>query len=223
MFIIVLAFDIYAPEAPTCGITPISSPILIQENTTLVGNLENIIIVCRGDKQEFDSWDINWALNPITMKGTWWSSISSEDFSTTIWSFINVTCIIIIYFGLFYIYRRLVARIMKRTAWGKKHFPEINKSLRNKHYLAIFKEVPRNKIIELPLFSNIYMDYETEDDFDKYLQEVEIKEHDFKVIKRKKKLFKKVSEEYVPNVYLWKAVFKFSKRPKNGYLVIRWT
>lgn len=88
-----------------------------------------------------------------------------------------------------------------------------------KHYYAKFKEVPRNKIIEIPLFENIFMDYHTKGEFSDYLEEIDIREHPFRIVSRKRKGQKR---KLLPNDELWKAEFKFKRIPKEGGLEVWW-
>ena len=114
---------------------------------------------------------------------------------------------------------------MQKTNFGRKKYPLWNKIIHNKHFTAEFTKCPDNLQIEIPLFSNIYMDYEAEEEFADYLQEVEIKEHDIKYRKTKTffGLLGRKKSILVPNVYLWKATFKFKKLPVKGKLVVSWT
>lgn len=101
----------------------------------------------------------------------------------------------------------------------QKYVPRINKWILKKSYSITIRKVPRNKIVELPLFKNIYLDYQADKEFAKYLKKVEIKEHPFiyyaKIRKKKKKGLK--------NYWLWYARFYFSRIPKSGRLKLEWT
>lgn len=124
---------------------------------------------------------------------------------------------------LFYvIVSKLIAKIAIKTKMGQRVYPSLQKKMHDKKWSAEFTSCPKNKIIELPLFSNIYMDFEATDDFSDYLESMEIREHDFSQLV-KKGYGKKRRIEKKPNVYLWKAIFKFSSRPKKGRLQIFWT
>ena len=98
--------------------------------------------------------------------------------------------------------------------------PQFAKKIVIRHNGAIFRKCPKNKIIEIPLFRNVYLDYNAEDDFSRYLSKVEIKEHPFsRILKQKKgKILKKTRHPY-----LWKAQFIFSKVPKKGKLEVFWS
>jgi|GEM_PF-6213781 len=113
-----------------------------------------------------------------------------------------------------------VAKIFKSTKWGNKKYPVFNKLLSDARFSAEFtpEMVPANNIVEIPLFKNIYMDYEATDDFSEHLQKISIVEHPFnRLIKKGKKIEKKV------NVYLWKVIFEFKEKPNTGFLKIKWT
>ena len=109
---------------------------------------------------------------------------------------------------------------------------DINKIFGDSKFSATFKKCPKTKQLELPLFKNIYLDYEATEEFGKYLERVEIREHPFnelikKGIKRserkKNKKMKKRNVKKIKNIWIWKATFFFSKQPKKGQLEIRWT
>jgi archaellum component FlaF (FlaF/FlaG flagellin family) len=123
-------------------------------------------------------------------------------------------------FLLFWL-NKYVGRFMLKFKWYQKFIPEWNKKLSGGGYYKTIKsgEVPANKIIELPLFKNIYLDYNTKGEFAKYLERVEIREHPFCTgIFKKGKLKKKKGDNYM----LWYAKFYFKEIPKNGEMMIMW-
>lgn len=96
-----------------------------------------------------------------------------------------------------------------------KHLPDVQfKYLNGKHYNKTFepKEVLNNQV-NIPLFKNIGLDYHATQEMSKYLERVEIKEHDFKLVEGKK-----ITD---PQPYLWKATFYFSKKPLTGQIHCR--
>jgi len=99
------------------------------------------------------------------------------------------------------------------------------KYLIGRGYFIKFKEVPANKIIEIPLFKNNLLDYKAKGEFSKYLLRVETTEHPFSkgVFAIKKIRGKKIIriKNKKKNIYLWKAQFIFSDIPKNGELEVR--
>lgn len=120
--------------------------------------------------------------------------------------------------GLWY-FTKYFGRFMLKFHWYQKTVPEWNKKLSGGGYYKVIKEVPANKIVELPLFKNIYLDYNVKGEFSKYLKKVEIREHPFyKGVFKKGKLKKKKGNNYM----LWYARFYFSEIPKNGELIIWW-
>ena len=126
-----------------------------------------------------------------------------------------VLCVVLMILNSFW-----VAKIFKSTKWGNRKYPVFNKLLSDARFSAEFtpEMVPANNIVEIPLFKNIYMDYEATDDFSEHLQKISIVEHPFnRLIKKGKKIEKKV------NVYLWKVIFEFKDKPNTGFLKIKWT
>lgn len=124
-------------------------------------------------------------------------------------------------FIIFYIINPyLLGLFFAKTKVGNRLYPKFNRLILTKRFSAEFTTCPKSKVIELPLFSNIYLDYEADGQFGEYLQKIEIIEHDFNFntkIGRKKVDMK--------NIFLWKARFIFKKVPKSGdgYLRLKWT
>jgi hypothetical protein len=135
------------------------------------------------------------------------------------------------FFLLVYLNSFWVAKIFKDSKWGNKKFPELNKKLLDERYSVEYtkenfpEKVKGKYIIEIPLFKNIYMDYDAEDDFANQLQRVSITEHPFTMLVKRGLPFSKKRKHMIkkPNVYLWKCVFEFKKKPTNGRLEIRFT
>lgn len=81
---------------------------------------------------------------------------------------------------------------------------------------------------ELPIFYNIILDYNATQDFSKYLEVFEIREHNFKyfiIPKRKKRLLKtKRGKERIKkrelNDCIWYARFYFTHKPKLGKITV---
>lgn len=81
---------------------------------------------------------------------------------------------------------------------------------------------------ELPVFSNIILDYTATEDFSKYLNLFEIREHKFKYYieqsKIKKMLKRKHGKDEVKrkqlNEWIWYARFYFNEKPKKGYIEV---
>jgi len=98
------------------------------------------------------------------------------------------------------IWPRLQARIARLSGQSK--------------YRAIVTKLDKT-IYEIPMFKNVLLDYKAEGDFAKQLKKIEIVEHPFKIIRKEKG-----KEVEKPNQSLWKAIFKFTKIPKDGKLVV---
>ncbi len=108
-----------------------------------------------------------------------------------------------------------VSLLIMRYKKLMRFVPYINSFIYVRTYEAIFNsENTKSKIIEIPLFSNVRLDYEAIGEFSKYLDRFEITEHPFNRVLRYKNKPKKKNE------YLWKAKFYFSKIPKKGELKI---
>lgn len=119
---------------------------------------------------------------------------------------------------LFLFLDKYIGRFLLKFKWYQKFFPKFN-ALGGKSYYKIIKEVPANKIVELPLFKNVFLDYKAKGEFSKYLERVEIREHPFsKGIFKKGKLYKKKGNNYM----IWYAKFYFKEIPKTGELIIWW-
>lgn len=96
-----------------------------------------------------------------------------------------------------------------------KYYPHLN-AFGAKKYRALFQseQVELNKV-EIPLFSNVFLDYKATKEFSRYLERVEIIEHPFNRLLVRRNKIKKLPQEF-----LWKATFYFSKKPKNGWLSV---
>ena len=229
------------------------TPNLSTSNSSIIynnyNNISSLYFSCGQD----GIWTLMWRNNPLYFKGEWYVSRVDLPLSNVFYIFLFAVFIIIFYFGGIHVYGRLVSRLMQRTNFGRKRYPGFNKFIHDKRFYAEFTECPDNLKIELPLFSNIYLNYDATGEFAEFLENVEIKEHDFKYIKRKSlgggfflgslNVFKKFnifkmkrknadstdstdstgSTTLVPNVFLWKATFTFRKKPLNGKLVLGWT
>lgn len=215
------------PYYPDCIFNPIGDSYQVLNVTTnlksnqsmvITRNASTIIAACG---KEASGWIISWQRNPLTFVGEW----SAKRYPENGWLILRILMegfiVLVIYFVGIYFYGKLIAYLVRKTNFGKKNYPGFNQKLMDKHYSAEFTTCPDSLQIELPLFNNIYMDYEAEDEFSQYLTEVNIIEHDVKYIKRKG-FFKKRNEK-IPNVFLWKAVFKFKAKPTKGFLRINFT
>lgn len=142
--------------------------------------------------------------------------------------YIDLALFLVCFFGsiylLFVLDKWIVTFLVKRD-WFKKRIPEINRRLSFRGYQAIFKKV-KNRMIEIPLFNNVYLDFKATKEFSDYLQKIEIKEHPFNRIivtkKRRKRKRKPRKGDRMKNITLWYAKFYFSKIPRTGRLEVRW-
>jgi hypothetical protein len=121
-----------------------------------------------------------------------------------------------------------VAKVFKDTKWGNRKYPELNKKFHDARFSAEFtpENFPQDKnIIEIPLFKNMYMDYDATGDFAEQLMKVSIIEHPFNRLIKKGLPFSKKRKNIIkkPNVYLWKCIIEFKDKPKDGMLVLRWS
>ena len=128
-----------------------------------------------------------------------------------------------------------VCKLLPLSETFNRLFPYINKAFGGSGFYIKFKRCPGNKIIEIPMFNNVFLNYNATKDFSKYLTHVEIKEHPFSDVLLKAKLIQrfsrknKISKESAigqliknkkKNIYLWNARFIFSQIPKKGSLEV---
>jgi len=89
-------------------------------------------------------------------------------------------------------------------------FPKFNAFMArffgSSHFHTFVVDELEEPVFEIPLFKNVLLTYEASGDFSKYLQRVEIREHDFYY-------------KYEKTQWLWKAKFVFSEVPKSGMLI----
>jgi len=90
--------------------------------------------------------------------------------------------------------------------WFPKFQAFMFRFLASNHFHTFVVDELKEPIFEIPLFRNVMLTYEASGDFSKYLQRVEIREHDFQYKGEKTQ-------------WLWKAKFVFSEVPKSGMLV----
>ena len=91
--------------------------------------------------------------------------------------------------------------------------PKLQKFGTRRFYIAEFKpENVKDNKIEIPLYSNVFLEYKAEEEMSEYLERIEITEHEFNYFIKSKK---------TKNQYLWKCIFYFSEIPKDGILKVR--
>jgi len=98
----------------------------------------------------------------------------------------------------------------------KKIYPDFQALIARKKMTKFSeKDIKRdgegNLYCEIPLFSNILLDYNATGEFSKYLKFFEIREHNFKYLNRGKSV----------NEWLWYAKFYFKKKPSKGKLEVK--
>lgn len=115
----------------------------------------------------------------------------------------------------------LFTLIVMDKDWFIKNMPKINM------YLSLFpwgryyqKEITslNKKVFEIPMLDNTFLDYEPSGEFEDYLEEVKIIEHDLDYC-RASVFSKKIKK--TRNEFHWTARFIFSKIPKKGMLRIK--
>ena len=82
----------------------------------------------------------------------------------------------------------------------------VSRFLLSNHFHTFVVDKLKEPVFEIPLFKNVVLTYEASGDFTKYLQKVEIREHDFEYKGEKTQ-------------WLWHAKFIFSEVPKSGMLI----
>jgi hypothetical protein len=124
-----------------------------------------------------------------------------------------------------YLFKYVPFLVKKNQKWT----PNLAALLTRVKYSAVFNKCPENKIIEIPLFSNVFLDYRATKEFAKNLLRVEIREHPFNYhIKREKRRRGKDGKRgkrkdvKVRNFWLWRAQFIFKEIPHKGKLEVRW-
>lgn len=87
---------------------------------------------------------------------------------------------------------------------------------RTKEKVFIPTDIENNKCI-IPLFSNVFLNYNAIGDFSKYLKKVKIIAYDFHYHIRKRILFFVIHRD-MRNDFSYYAVFEFTKKPLDGFL-----
>jgi len=122
-------------------------------------------------------------------------------------------------FGLIgYCLNKIVTKILVNSKKYQRWFPEHQAngfiSKRFKRYIKFKPKDVENNMVEIPLFSNVELDYKTTGDFDKYLERIKIREHQYNKYKKGKIGKKKIE------IFKWYARFYFKKTPKNGHMEV---
>lgn len=103
--------------------------------------------------------------------------------------------------------------------------PELNRKFAiftgsKKKYIKLFEL--NSKIYEIPIFDNVFMEYKVAKDFQKYLDNIEIIEHDFHFLEEPN-IFQQLlgfKKKKIRNDSDWKVRFIFNKIPRKGWLEV---
>ena len=119
---------------------------------------------------------------------------------------------------LFFILNRLITNFLIKQKWYQKWLPKHQAEgwlkRRRKKYIKFTPEDIENNMVEIPLFSNVELDYKTEGEFSDKLERIKIREHQYNKYKKGKVGKKKVE------LFKWYARFYFKDKPKKGYLEV---
>ena len=121
--------------------------------------------------------------------------------------------------------------LIANKRYSKKWYPRYAAWRVKKKYVKFTEEdvkvetINGKKVIyvEIPYFENIILNYHGKKDFSKYLDIIEIQEHNFKIEElskgrvKKRKNYRNVKKQ---NEWYWYAKFYFSKRPTVGELEV---
>jgi len=115
----------------------------------------------------------------------------------------------------------LLTMFLNKMKWYRKWLPKANADgvlfkNRRKKYAKFTKKDILNKVIVIPYFNNVELDYKTKGEFSKNLVGLKIREYRKKIINIKSK---KISKEKVSSSK-WYAIFFFKEKPKSGYLEV---
>lgn len=143
----------------------------------------------------------------------------------TIWGHNYKTGFIFFYFLLILLFYYLiplviiflVGFIFSRFKWYRKIFPKMNAWGEKKYYNKFTKKDVENNMVEIPSFSNVFLEYKPKGDFKKYFTNLKIREHKYYIYKKKKK---KIIKKFKKQDTRWYARFYFSQKPENGYLEV---
>lgn len=134
---------------------------------------------------------------------------------------IGVTLALLITVLVFLVPPFLTSLIFMKSEKLMKKIPNINlwveKLMGRGNY---YKKVTKldKPFFEIQVFDNVFLDYNSTGDFRKYLEKLEIIEHD--MFYEKESLFKK--KKKVKQTDFWSAKFYFKKTPTKGFMELRW-
>jgi hypothetical protein len=128
---------------------------------------------------------------------------------------------LVVFLVLLFVPPALIYFPLKKKFWNNIS-PKFNAFIRRKKYKTFYpkdvrQDLDGNYFVEILVFNNIVLNYNATKGFSKYLKSVEIREHDFKYNKRKRKGKKR---QFKVNEWYWYARFKFSQKPTKGKLEV---
>lgn len=154
------------------------------------------------------------------LEGNYFSSYSQTiDKETWIFFGLIIWCYLALFISVYL--NRLITRILIKKKWYQRWLPKANaegvifKKRRKKYMIFKSKDV-LEKVIVIPKFSNVELDYKTTEDFSKQLQSIKIREYKERKINMKTK---KISKKKVDH-FRWYAIFYFKNKPETGYLEV---
>jgi hypothetical protein len=114
---------------------------------------------------------------------------------------------------------KLLGGLLSKYKWYKKWLPKANAEgviikQKNKLYKKFLPKDILEKVIVIPSFSNVELNYKTKGEFSDYLERIKIR--DFKKGKIKISSGKQRKVKGVT----WYAIFYFKQKPKNGFLEV---
>jgi hypothetical protein len=127
--------------------------------------------------------------------------------------FVLLVIILPLITSLIFRYNKKLIRFMPKINLFIHSFPF------NTHYYSKIEKV-EDKIVEIPMFQNIFLDYEATEEFSRYLDKVSIVEYPLNKITRN--IFNKNNTKIGRKYDYWKAIFEFNEIPKSGYLEIHY-
>lgn len=187
-----------------------------------ISYISNITLLCNNysqtlnwnygyEKYEFLGIDISKFIS--TEFGYKIPKFTTEDKVNYVYTAIGIFIVYMTVFGIFLLFLYLQGYFFAFTKIGSKSVPYLNKKMSRRGFYVKFKNI-KSANVDIPLFSNVYLDYVAKKDYSKYLKRVLILEHPFSQIVKTK------SQKKLKNVYLWMCQFQFSRIPKEGDLEV---
>lgn len=116
---------------------------------------------------------------------------------------------------------RKITRWLITKKWYQRWLPKANADgvlfkRRKKKYRKFYSKDVLSKIIIIPEFANVELDYKTNGDFSKYLERITIREYKEQKIKVRSRKTSKLKVD----VFKWYAIFYFKEEPKDGFMEV---